>query len=280
MKIFGRGRHLRNEDLLLLQEHELSPLQTMRFAAHLYGCKVCQARRAALLAVSEDLEFLHEAKPQATLDDQSRRHLQSRLAEAAAAGEKSSWRHSLRQPRMLARLASVAALLSLSIAWQQAYRPFQDRMGPYEETGPKPDRALTPGAVRPADLSELCLLPDNDLDPTVPDDKVRAVFQAYGMNEHAARAYQVDYLINPQLGGDDDIENLWPEPYHSTVWNATAKDALETRLHSMVCGGQLDLAAAQHDIATDWIAAYKKYFHAERPVKTVASADGFTGFSR
>ena len=29
--------------------------------------------------------------------------------------------------------------------------------------------------------------------------------------------------------------------------------------------GQLDLATAQHDIATDWIAAYKKYFNSSRP---------------
>ena len=27
----------------------------------------------------------------------------------------------------------------------------------------------------------------------------------------------------------------------------------------MVCAGQLDIATAQHDIATDWIEAFKKY---------------------
>jgi hypothetical protein len=34
----------------------------------------------------------------------------------------------------------------------------------------------------------------------------------------------------------------------------------------MVCAGTLDLATAQHDIATDWIAAYKKYFHTDKPM--------------
>ena len=34
----------------------------------------------------------------------------------------------------------------------------------------------------------------------------------------------------------------------------------------MVCGGELDLSTAQRDIATDWIAAYKKYFHTNRPL--------------
>ena len=80
------------------------------------------------------------------------------------------------------------------------------------------------------------------------------------------RAYEVDYLITPELGGADDIRNLWPEPYSATVWNAHVKDALEDRLHQMVCTGQIDLATAQHDIATDWISAYKRYFHTERPL--------------
>ncbi len=31
------------------------------------------------------------------------------------------------------------------------------------------------------------------------------------------------------------------------------------KLYDDVCAGQLDLKTAQHDIATDWIAAYKKY---------------------
>jgi hypothetical protein len=37
------------------------------------------------------------------------------------------------------------------------------------------------------------------------------------------------------------------------------KDRLEDRLHALVIRGKLDLKTAQHEIATDWIAAYKKY---------------------
>jgi hypothetical protein len=40
---------------------------------------------------------------------------------------------------------------------------------------------------------------------------------------------------------------------------------LEDRLHQLVCDGSLDLATAQRDIETDWIAAYKKYFHTDKP---------------
>jgi hypothetical protein len=37
------------------------------------------------------------------------------------------------------------------------------------------------------------------------------------------------------------------------------KDALEERLHQLVCAGELDLPTAQRAIATDWITTYKKY---------------------
>jgi hypothetical protein len=52
------------------------------------------------------------------------------------------------------------------------------------------------------------------------------------------------------------------------VWNARVKDALEDRLHDLVCDGSVDLVAAQHDISSDWIAAYKKYFHTDTPLET------------
>jgi hypothetical protein len=78
--------------------------------------------------------------------------------------------------------------------------------------------------------------------------------------------YELDYLITPELGGSADRENLWPERYTSRTWNARVKDELEEMLPRLVCTGNVSLAAAQRDIATDWIAAYKKYFRTERPL--------------
>ena len=43
--------------------------------------------------------------------------------------------------------------------------------------------------------------------------------------------------------------------------NARHKDALERRLRIMVCAGDLTLNGAQHEIATDWRAAYKKWIN-------------------
>jgi hypothetical protein len=65
-------------------------------------------------------------------------------------------------------------------------------------------------------------------------------------------------------GGASSIRNLWLQPY-SAVWNAHVKDELEDRLHGLVCAGEVDLATAQREISRDWIGAYKKYFHTDKP---------------
>jgi hypothetical protein len=44
------------------------------------------------------------------------------------------------------------------------------------------------------------------------------------------------------------------------------KDDLEEHLYEMVCSRKLDLSTAQRDIATDWIAEHKKYFHTDKPL--------------
>ena len=59
--------------------------------------------------------------------------------------------------------------------------------------------------------------------------------------------------------------NLWPERYTSRVWNAHVKDELEDLLPQLVCERKVPLATAQRDIASNWIAAYKKYFQTDRP---------------
>jgi hypothetical protein len=106
---------------------------------------------------------------------------------------------------------------------------------------------------------------------TIPIAVRQQVFHAYGMDHSQPREYEVDHLITPELGGTDDIRNLWPEPYASTEWNAYVKDQLENHLRQMVCEGKLDLSTAQRDIATDWISAYRRYFHTEKPLTNFSS---------
>jgi hypothetical protein len=63
---------------------------------------------------------------------------------------------------------------------------------------------------------------------------------------------EVDHLISLELGGSNDIKNLWPEPYEGEQFNAHVKDRLENFLHTEICAGRISLTKAQKEIATDW----------------------------
>ena len=128
-----------------------------------------------------------------------------------------------------------------------------------------PDPRLTPGVTLLVSRPALCAQP-NPNNKAVPAALQRKVFAEYGIAGAPSRAYEVDYLVTPALGGADDIHNLWPHSYSATIWNAQVKDALEDRLHEMVCTGSLELRDAQQEIAADWIAAYRKYFQTDQPL--------------
>jgi hypothetical protein len=55
---------------------------------------------------------------------------------------------------------------------------------------------------------------------------------------------EVDHLILLELGGSNEIKNLWPEPDDPRPgWDD--KDELENELHRPVCSGEMTLADAQ-----------------------------------
>lgn len=276
MTLFTAGGHLRDEVLLLLQDGELSPADCICAERHVDDCPLCLERLAFSRVAELQLRLAQEPLPPAAA---ARKRLQIQLQAAAPHHHSAPAALLLRvatalrlfaRPAPLLRVGVVLALLVVAATFRQVTRPLQDLMAAYEDTGPEPDHTLTPGSASLLSVAEVCQRTDDDLDPPVERTQQRAVFHAYRMSERASEAYQVDYLINPQLGGDSTLQNLWPEPYHATVWNATAKDALEKRLQRMVCSGQLDLRTAQQELASDWIAAYKKYFHTARPVQAVA----------
>ena len=76
------------------------------------------------------------------------------------------------------------------------------------------------------------------------------------------RHCEIDHLVSRELGGADDVNNLWPQPYVEP-WGASSKDRLENRLHVLVCAGTLNLTDAQEAIRTDWPAAFDKYVGAK-----------------
>ena len=93
----------------------------------------------------------------------------------------------------------------------------------------------------------------------VPKSVKDAVYAAYGMQPGIAPCpCEVDHLISLELGGSNDKENLWPQPY-TGQWNARQKDKLENYLHKQVCVGKITLQEAQKEIAGNWMEAYVKY---------------------
>lgn len=89
------------------------------------------------------------------------------------------------------------------------------------------------------------------------------VYLEYGITSHKSGEYEIDHLISLELGGSNDIKNLWPQPYHGP-WNAHQKDRLENELHRRVIHGEMKLEDAQREIAENWIALYQQLFPGER----------------
>ena len=120
----------------------------------------------------------------------------------------------------------------------------------------RPNARLTPGAVfAGVTVAQVCTPGYATSVRDVPVSEKDAVYAEYGITQHAPGQYEVDHLIPLELGGSNDIQNLWPEPA-LPVPGFHQKDVLENVLHDMVCAGVISLPAAQHAIATDWLAAY------------------------
>lgn len=136
-----------------------------------------------------------------------------------------------------------------------------------------PNKKLTPGIVNPkVGVVEVCATKWSEDERKVTVSMRKEVFSRYGFSgyddarcvpDKHGRRCEIDHLISRQLGGADDVRNLWPEPYGGP-WNAVNKDRLENRLRKMVCSGALALKDAQFLIANDWILAYKIIFGDQR----------------
>ncbi len=116
-----------------------------------------------------------------------------------------------------------------------------------------PDPACTPGAIFPdATTDKICVPGYSSSVRNVPQSEKDEVYAEYGITSHEPGQYEVDHLISLELGGSNDISNLWPEPAEPTP-GFHQKDQVENYLHDQVCSGAMPLQQAQIPIATNWL---------------------------
>ena len=120
-----------------------------------------------------------------------------------------------------------------------------------------PDSACTPGAIFPdATKDKICVPGYSSKVRNVPDSVKNNAYAEYGVVSHTTGQYEVDHLISLELGGSNDIANLWPEPADPRP-GFHEKDKVENYLHDQVCSGNMSLQDAQVKIANDWFSVYQ-----------------------
>jgi hypothetical protein len=124
--------------------------------------------------------------------------------------------------------------------------------------GQLPDTRCTPGSVDPAvtqanigaticrsGYTEKVRPPESETTHA----KYDVAYPAYHIA--GSPASELDHLVSLELGGSNDITNLWPEL--GSLPNP--KDKVENALHRAVCDGRVSLRAAQRAIAGNWMTA-------------------------
>ena len=69
------------------------------------------------------------------------------------------------------------------------------------------------------------------------------MYAEYGISSHTTGEYEVDHLISLELGGSNDISNLWPEAANPKP-GFHKKDSVDNYLHDQVCSGAISLQDA------------------------------------
>ncbi|MDQ2888444.1 MAG: HNH endonuclease [Chloroflexota bacterium] len=121
-----------------------------------------------------------------------------------------------------------------------------------------PDSACTPGAIfSTATKAKICVSGYARTVRNVPTSVKDQAYAEYGITHHSTGQYEVDHLVSLELGGSNDIANLWPE-LASPKPGFHEKDKVENYLHDQVCSGAISLQKAQAEIATNWLGVYNQ----------------------
>lgn len=115
-----------------------------------------------------------------------------------------------------------------------------------------PDTSCTSGAVfANVTAAQVCTPGYAHSVRNVPYSEKLQAYQEYGITHHSPGQYEMDHLISLELGGSNDLKNLWPEAAQP-VPGFHEKDQVENYLHDQVCSGKMQLKDAQHAIAINW----------------------------
>jgi hypothetical protein len=121
-----------------------------------------------------------------------------------------------------------------------------------------PNPELTLGAVMTIDKSIVCV---TGYTSTVRDVSVslkKKVYAEYNTQYPQTKgSYEVDHFIPLELGGSNDLTNLWLEPAEPRP-GFHEKDKVENYLHDQVCNHNMSLIEAQNEIKNDWYSVYLK----------------------
>jgi hypothetical protein len=128
--------------------------------------------------------------------------------------------------------------------------------------GANPDRRCSPGAYY-AKLTGSVICASSFRTGSirnVPQSEKYAVEKEYGMTPRSyGRTLEIDHIVSLELGGSNDIANLFPEKANANP-GYHVKDRLENKLHDLVCAGQMNLRSTQRQIAKNWQALYRRVY--------------------
>jgi hypothetical protein len=113
----------------------------------------------------------------------------------------------------------------------------------------QPNPKLTPGAVdqriTQANIHKtICVSGYTASVRHVTEATKQEVMRRYGQPVSELHSVEIDHFVSLEIGGLNDIANLWPQP----MPEARLKDVVETWLKRQVCSGAMKLADAQKAI--------------------------------